>query len=157
MLRAGGGGGRIGGIVNNQVPRSPYAQVGGLVYVGRMLDKIRLEQAGVLREDLRGNLGQAFDATCCEFLGVRYEELCVQVRAGLGDEELLAWCAEKGGHLRACEVALWNQAMTRRGWRDNLSQRLQERLAEGGWSDRTDIQTMFDYIDLDEGRPPFGG
>jgi hypothetical protein len=83
---------------------------------------------------------------------VAYEALCERVAAGLSDEELLAWCGENGSlpapHLRD----LWNRAMTRRGWRDDLSQRLRERLAEGGWSDREDIQTMFDYIDLDEGR-----
>jgi len=27
-------------------------------------------------------------------------------------------------------------------------------LQESGFQDRTDIQTMFDYLDLDEGRDP---
>jgi hypothetical protein len=140
--------------MNEQVPRSPHELVGGLVYFGRMIDKIRLQKTGALRPDLQPNLGRAFDATCCEFLGVNYEALCAQVEAGLSDDALLAWCEEEGRPLPAYLRILWNQAMTRRGWQDDLSSRLQERLAEGGWSDRTDIQTMFDYIDLDEGRDP---
>lgn len=152
LLRRGRGNEKMEDVMQGEVPRSPYEQVGGMVYFGRMVDKIRLAQSGTLREDLRANLGKAFDATCCEFLGVAYEALCERVAAGLSDEELLAWCGENGSlpapHLRD----LWNRAMTRRGWRDDLSQRLRERLAEGGWSDREDIQTMFDYIDLDEGR-----
>lgn len=39
--------------------RSPRVGVGGLVYFGRMVDKVRLEQAGNLPEDYRANLGRA--------------------------------------------------------------------------------------------------
>jgi hypothetical protein len=42
--------------------------------------------------------------------------------------------------------------MRKCGWNDALTKRLNERLLEGGFGGRTDIQTLFDYIDLDEGR-----
>ena len=46
-------------------------------------------------------------------------------------------------------------AMTKPGWRDAGTQRLTERLAEIGLPPGT-VQTMFEFIDLDEGRRPAG-
>ena len=42
--------------------------------------------------------------------------------------------------------------MTRRGWKDDLVEILERRKKEGGFETRDEIQTMFDYIDADEGR-----
>jgi hypothetical protein len=44
--------------------------------------------------------------------------------------------------------------MRKRGWNDDGTATLLRRLKEGGFDDRTDVQTFFDYIDLDEGRDP---
>jgi hypothetical protein len=41
--------------------------------------------------------------------------------------------------------------MTTVGFRDRLSKRLKERLEESRLQDRPELQTMFDYIDADEG------
>jgi hypothetical protein len=49
---------------------------------------------------------------------------------------------------------MWNDWVRKKGWRDETSARLKERLKESGFQDRTDIETMFDYLDLDEGRDP---
>lgn len=140
--------------MNHSVPRSPYARVNGLVYFGRMLDKIRLHERGELRPDLVPNLGMAFDAICSEFLGVAYEEIRLAVMEGKSDEEVLAWCRERGRALDDRLIWLWNLAMTKRGWRDDLTERLRQRLAEGGFTEHPSALTMFDYIDLDEGRDP---
>ena len=53
-------------------PRSPHEKVGGVVYFGRMLDKIRLMQSGELHPDLHQNLGGGFDKRCVDFLHVSY-------------------------------------------------------------------------------------
>ena len=76
--------------------RSPRDEVKGLVYFGRMVDKIRLEHAGKLPKDYHENMGKGFDGSCCEFLGVGYERLRERVRQGGSDEELLAWCGDQG-------------------------------------------------------------
>ncbi|HEX8313066.1 MAG TPA: DUF5069 domain-containing protein [Chthoniobacteraceae bacterium] len=56
--------------------RSPSEKVGGLVYFGRMLDKIRLAAAGELPEGWQPARGTAmkgsFDARCCNFLCIDY-------------------------------------------------------------------------------------
>ncbi len=72
--------------------RSSYEKVGGIVYFGRMLDKIRLQAAGRLPAGY--NLGTKvwtwFDARCRRFLAVNHEALAQRVLAGGTDEEILA-------------------------------------------------------------------
>ena len=137
--------------------RSPYARVGPLVYFGRMLDKIRLHAAGRLPAEYAANLGEhrpgLFDARCCRFLGVRYADLVVRVRADGTDEEILAWAHAHGLARSDEDCAVWNSHMTRVGWRDDLTARLQQRFREYGCANRG-IETMFDLIEVDEGREP---
>ncbi len=135
--------------------RSPFDTVGGLVYFGRMLDKIRLAAAGRLPEGwqpMRGAVKGGFDWRCCHFLRVDYAALEAEtLRGQRSDEELLAWAFAQGRQPDEQEIEIWNGFMTKRGWRDAGTQRLQERLAEIGLPAGT-VQTMFEFIDLDEGR-----
>jgi hypothetical protein len=133
--------------------RSPHAKVGPLAYFGRMLDKIRLHAAGKLPAEYQANLGSGFDQRCVELLDIRYETLVLRVHEeGGSDEEILEWCFQAGQKPSLALIEVWNEFMRKRGWNDDGSTRLQERLRESGFGDRTDIQTFFDYIDLDEGR-----
>jgi len=132
--------------------RSPRVEVAGLVYFGRMVDKLRLEQAGKLPEDYRANLGEGFDKACCEFLGISYEKLRTRVREGGTDEEILEWCGKVGRVRDPEEKRIWGVYLAKRGWRDEMSDRLVFRKKEAGWEKRDQIQTFFDYIDSDEGR-----
>lgn len=133
--------------------RSPREEVEGLVYFGRMVDKLRLEQAGKLPKDYEENMGKGFDAACCDFLGVAYGKLRERVRQGGSDQELLRWCQGEGRQRDAADRAIWNAYLSKRGWRDDLADRLVFRKREAGWENRQEIQTFFDYIDADEGRP----
>ena len=134
--------------------RSPSAKLGGIFYIGRMFDKIRLHTSGSLPEDYQPNLGKGFDDRAVNFLHVKYPALLDRVKQGGSDEEILAWCFEQGRKPTDEEIEIWNGFMSKRGWRDEANEVLQRRLKEGGFEDRTDIQTMFEYIDLDEGRDP---
>ena len=135
--------------------RSPFDQVNGLVYFGRMLDKIRLAAAGKLPagwQPMRGTKEKGtFDGRCCRFLHVDYTALEAETLKGNSDEELLAWAFARGRQPSEEEIEVWNAFMTKRGWRDAGTQRLNERLAEIGLPAGT-VQTMFEFIDLDEGR-----
>ena len=106
--------------MNASYPRSPHAQVGGMVYFGRMVDKIRLHHAGALHPDLQANLGTAFDQKCCDFLGVAYADLVAEVQKGISDEEALAWCRSRGKNTDPFLIDVWNGYMTKRGWNDAL-------------------------------------
>lgn len=132
--------------------RSPHETVSGLVYFGRMLDKIRLHAAGTLPADYTENLGKAFDDRCCHWLRVSYEALKARVLEGGSDEEILAWAQKNGRVLDDYDIEVWNGFMTKRGWKDAAEERLIFRLKEANASHRTDILTMFDFIDFDEGR-----
>ncbi len=138
--------------------RSPYDKVGRVVYFGRMLDKIRLQAAGKLPPDYIDNLGDAkpgmFDTRCCSFLRVRFSEIQSHALAGgTSDDQMLAWCLERGGARTDEECLIWNQFMTKRGWRDEANVRLRQRIAESALESKP-IMSMFDYIDFDEGRDP---
>lgn len=136
--------------------RSPYEKTGGIVYFGRMLDKIRLHAKGKLPPDWVESRGMAypntFDARCCRFLDVDYGALETETLKGGTDDELLAWAFALGRRPGDEEIEIWNAFMTKRGWRDSGTSRLHERLAEIGMLPGT-VETMFDFIDLDEGRP----
>lgn len=135
--------------------RSPFDQVNGLVYFGRMLDKIRLQAAGKLPEGWQTARGTtmkgSFDSRCCKFLQIDYAALEAETLKGGSDEDLLAWAFANGRKPGEDEIEVWNGFMTKRGWRDGGTQRLHERLAEIGLPPGT-VQTMFEFIDLDEGR-----
>ena len=132
--------------------RSSYEKVGGIVYFGRMLDKIRLHAAGRLPEGY--NLGTKvwtwFDARCTRFLAVNYEALAERVLAGGTDEEILAWCFEHGRRPSEEEIEIWNEFMTKRGWHDSSSAALAEAKRLRGFAHRDDIQTAFDFHLADE-------
>jgi gluconokinase len=133
--------------------RSPHDKVGGLVYFGRMLDKIRLHARGELHPELQPNLGEGFDKTCSQLLGVPYAEIAAHVQGGASDEETLAWCRTRGRQFDEHDAHVWNEFMRKRGWNDAASERLAQRKAESGFASRNEIQTFFDYIDADEERP----
>lgn len=132
--------------------RSPYAQVRGLVYFGRMLDKIRAQAKGELPEDYQANLGKGFDASCTAFLRVDYNQLVECVKQGGTDDEILQWCFSVGRQPSEDEIYVWNEFMRKRGWNDEVSETLKRRKKEAGMAGRSEIETMFTFIDADEGR-----
>ena len=140
--------------------RGPSETVSGVVYFGRMLDKIRLAAAGTLPEGWEAARGAAvkksFDDRCCLFLAIDYAALEAETLKGdKSDEELLEWTFANGHRPTEDEIEVWNGFMLKRGWRDSGTERVHIRLAEIGLPPGT-VETMFEFIDLDEGRitPP---
>ena len=134
--------------------RSPYVKIGGIRYLARLLDKIRLHAAHQLPADYHANLGTGFDGRALSFLWIEYPALVARVKQGGSDEQILEWAVSQGRQPSPEEIEVWNEFMRKRGWNDEMSERLAQRKSEGGISDRDDIQTFFAYIDIDEGRDP---
>ena len=132
--------------------RSPGAKVGGLVYFGRMLDKIRLHAKGELPGEYQPNLGKRLDRRCIDLLQIDYGELVERMKEGGTDEDILEWCFAKGRKPTEDEIYVWNEFMRKRGWNDEISETLTRRKKEAGMAERSEIRTMFDFIDADEGR-----
>ena len=128
--------------------RSSYERVGGLVFFGRMLDKIRLNAQGKLPPDY--NLGPGMDGRTARFLGVEYAKIAERTLQGGTDEEILEWCFQHGQRPNDEQILVWNSFMSKRGWRDEASEGLEEEKRERGFAHRDDIQTFFDFHKADE-------
>src|SRR5580692_8608188 len=111
--------------------RHSAGQVGGLVFFGRTLDKIRLHAQGRLPADY--NRGIGFDGRICRFLHIEYPALVDRALAGASDEEIF----------------IFNSFLTKRGWHDDSSAELEAMKQERGFADRADIQTFFDFHKAD--------
>jgi len=134
--------------------RSPAIRIGGLVYFGRMLDKIRAHAREQLHLDYQSNLGKGFDELCVRFLKVDYGQLTDRVKQGGTDDEILHWCFTHGRQPSEHEIYVWNEFMRKRGWNDEVSETLKRRKKEAGMAGRSEVETMFSFIDADEGRSP---
>jgi hypothetical protein len=112
----------------------------------------RLHARGELTEDYHANLGEGFDKRCVGFLRVNYPELRERMLAGGIDEEILEWCFEKGRQLNDDDRLIWSHFISKFGWSDFATARSEELKQKHGVSDRKDIMTIADAIDLDEKR-----
>ena len=117
-------------------PKSPREITSGMMYFPRMLDKIRLHARGELGADYHANLG----------------DLRERVLQGGTDEEILEWCFEKGRRLNEGDLVIWNCFGSKLGWNDFATPMLERQKQKHGIADRTDIVTIPDLIDFDEGR-----
>ena len=135
-------------------PKSCYEMTDGMMYFPRMLDKIRLHLRGELHEDYRENFGavRAADGMCCNFLLVHHRDLIERVKQGGTDDEIREWCFEKGRRLNQGDLYVWNGFISKLGWRDSVTPRLEERKKQHGIAHRDDIATIPDLIDFDEAR-----
>jgi gluconokinase len=138
--------------MKNLTLRSPCEKVGGLVYFGRMVDKIRAYATGKLPPEYQEKLGKGLDEHCADFLGVNYNRVVQLVNDGLSDGAILQSCFGMGRRPSDSEVYIWNEFMRKRGWNDELSETLESQKKKGAMLSRSEIQTVFQFIDADEGR-----
>ena len=85
-------------------------------------------------------------------LGVDYADLVDRVKQGGERRRNSEWCFSKGRHPSDEEIYVWNEFMRKFGWNDEVSETLERRKKESGMTGRSEIQTMFAFIDADEGR-----
>lgn len=140
----------------NTLPRSAYDTISGMSYFPRMLDKIRLHAKGELPPPYHAYLGKGADGWCTGYLHVSYDALRAKVLEGGTDEEILQWCFDKGRKLEEGDLFIWNSFAKKLGWNDIASPLLQRLKQQSGLAERSDIVTMFDYFEADEGRDDAG-
>lgn len=128
--------------------RNGSEMVEGLVYFGRMLDKIRLHAKGKLPEDY--NRGSGFDARMCRLLRLEYEAIEKRTLEGGSDEDILEWCYKTGRKLEEDDIEYFNVYMQKRGLADEKTAALAKMKADRGWQNRDDIRTYFDFHRADE-------
>jgi hypothetical protein len=138
--------------------RSPYDKTaGGVHHLGRMLDKIRLMQAGRLPEDYHRNYGLSvgLDGQLCGFLNVKFEDVVARVQAGGTDEELAEWVFARGLRPNRTQALVWNEHVRKLGWNDRFSTFIAKVKGEMGIADHPAC-TTFDLIEYGEEREPPG-
>jgi hypothetical protein len=136
--------------------RSPYDKtVGGLHHLGRMMDKMRLKQAGKLPEDFQRNygLGPGLDGLLCGMLGVKFEAVEARVHAGGADAEIAEWVFTTGLRPNRTQTYIWNEFSRKVGWNDRVTAYLQNTIKEAGFESSGAI-TSLDFIEVTEGRVP---
>jgi len=137
-------------------PRSPRVRLGGYVLLPRILDKGRAALAGKLGEYHFG--GKGMDRHFFNFVGLDHEALKVQLAAGLGDWEVLAWIQASAKTPRQpWEVAAWSEYHSRRtpdSDHETFTHFADE--VKKFNAIREDINTWFDLLDLDD-HCTFGG
>lgn len=136
--------------------RSPYDKtLGGLHHLGRMLDKIRLRQADALPEHFHRNYGLSIglDGQLCGFLGVKFEEVEAQIKAGHPDPEVTEWIFTTGLRPNRMQALVWNEHSRKLGWNDRISTYNAKLKTEPGWEHLTAV-TSFDLIEQSEDREP---
>ena len=136
--------------------RSPYDKTtGGLHHLGRMFDKIRLMQAGMLPEQYHRNygLGIGLDGQLCGFLGVPFAEVEEQVKAGGTDEEVAEWIFSRGLRPNRMQTQVWNEYSRKLGWNDRMAGFIAKVKQEAGLADHPAC-TSFELIELTEEREP---
>ena len=133
-------------------PRSPYEVMDGWVHLPRLVDKIRLHEAGQLPDDYPPNyLHKGIDLAWFKASGVESGTLVGIVQNSITDGQVSDWVKANVNASDEAKAALSGKLLSY-GTEGALLELLIKRKAESGLQDRDDIRCMFDYIDADEGR-----
>jgi Domain of unknown function (DUF5069) len=134
------------------VPRSPNDKLAGIVSLKRTIDKSKANDEGHLGEY---HFDCPHDKPLFEFLNTNAAEFGAKVRELKTDDAIATWVLQNGLRDKSSdEIEAFNVA--RRRWHPDpgtdSEKYFKETLAKAA-PDRKDIETWFDLLDLDEGRP----
>ena len=137
--------------------RSPREILGSYVILPRLIDKVRLHAQGTLPDDYVGQLMMpepALDGRFLAFTGLDAERLRVAILSARTDDEVLAWVEQHARPHSDAEKRAWAQDIgAYRPSPDRVHLRRERYPAVAAKIDVGGI-SVFDLIDLDEGRLP---
>src|ERR1700722_20916600 len=138
--------------MKKQTPCNDYVETSGIIFFARMLDKIRLNAAGLLAEGYHLGFSDAtsFDARFFRFWQIDYDRLAAKTLEGGTNEELLDWFFQGKKQPNQDQILVWNSFIIKRGWRDDGAPGLIVEKELYGFTDRDDILTYLDLHDADE-------
>lgn len=136
-------------------PRSPYDEVGGVVFLPRSIDKMRAHLAGTAGEYV---VKTGYSTGLFELYGVTPDDFEAIVRDNPTDDGVLQALTARRS-LTDEEIEAWNRRSVNGYPTDDAGwERHWKMLADAGYGDRKDVRTRFDRLDLDDGREvPQGG
>ena len=136
-------------------PRSPYERLGNISFLPRAIDKMR---AYINGKHGAYNAKTGYSTQLFDLFGVTADEFEEIVKSNESDEQVLSVLLQRRP-LTPQQIEEWNErAETRQPQDDESRARHFKMLADAGYGDRTDIVTMYDRLDIDDGREvPRGG
>ncbi len=140
-----------------QYPRSPKEEVNGLCFLGRLIDKVNMRNAGLIQD--YNYLTKGFDKYLLDKLEINGEDFEKQVLEGGSEEDVAKWVKVNGKTLTAEEKAEWNNMVLTFGPKAPMAQQAFDRnkaaLAEKrgvAVEDLSHLTTWFALIEHDEDR-----
>ena len=141
--------------LTNSPPRSPYERVRNISFLPRAIDKMRAYIGG---KHGAYNAKTGYSTQLFDLFGVTADEFEEIVKANETDEAVAAVLLQRRP-LSEKEIEEWNERCeTRQPQDEEARARHFKMLADAGYGDRTDVVTMYDRLDIDDGREvPRGG
>ena len=139
------------GLVDLQrhAPRSPHnTDVYGMVHLARLIDKGRAFNGNSLGEYFYAE-DSGMDRMALVFLGVSAKEFTETLKTLSTDAEVEAWLKENYPKSEA-DIKAFNEKITQMGPETERHKAMMARMLEKIASDRTDINTWFAMMDLDD-------
>jgi hypothetical protein len=140
-----------------QYPRSPKEQINGLCFLARLIDKIRMRNAGQIQD--YNYLTVGFDKYLLDKLEIQGVDFEKRVLQGGTDAEIADWVKANSKALTDEEKAEWNNMVLTFGPKAEMAQKAFDRnkaaLAEKrgvSVEELSHITTWYDLIEHDEDR-----
>jgi hypothetical protein len=141
--------GPTGGILHD-LP-SPYVpHKTGLLHLPRFIAKIRKHLADELPKSYQRNFTRGFDGFLCLHLGIDPKDVIAIVQENEDDAEVDRRLEEL--YPDDLKVNVWNRKVGQMGMSEMGRAKLEEVKATMGLSDRSDLLSFADMIEVDEGR-----
>ena len=140
--------------------RSPRESLGGYILLPRLIDKVRLLAQGQLPQAYAANvLGTGFtlDGRFLTFTGLNAEALRQVILSSRTDDEVRAWVQEHAKPTTAVEKHTWAEQIDR--YRPDAARVEYRTRVYPELATQVDVSSLsvFDLIDMDEGRLPIKG
>lgn len=140
-----------------QYPRSPKEQVGGLCHLPRLIDKVRMRNAGQIQD--YNYLTAGFDKYLLDKLEIKGEDFEKRAMQEGTDAEIADWVKAKAKALTDQEKAEWNDMVLTFGPKAPMAQKAFDGYKADLAKKRgvpleslSHITTWFSFIEHDEGR-----
>ena len=112
-------------MTTGQYPRSPKEEINGLCFLARLIDKVRMRNAGQIQDYNYLTIG--FDKYLLDKLEIQGTDLEKRVLAGGTDEEIANWVKAKSKALTDEEKAEWNNMVLTFGPKAEMAQKAFDR------------------------------
>jgi len=144
-------------MTTGQYPRSPKEEINGLCFLARLIDKVRMRNAGQIQDYNYLTIG--FDKYLLDKLEIQGTDLEKRVLAGGTDGEISNWVKANGKTITDEEKAQWNEMVLNGGPKNGQAQQRFNANVEAVAKKRgvsvdqlPKVSTWADCIELDEDR-----